>query len=98
MIRFIRTAAIAPGITLEAIGYAKEVAAYLETLGISTQVMVPVGGNPQRIGWLYECDDMTALDEAMQRMNGDPGYHAMAPRGGPLFIGGSFEDAIWRTI
>ncbi|MEZ5652943.1 MAG: hypothetical protein R3E87_20610 [Burkholderiaceae bacterium] len=99
MIRFIRTVTMAPGITAQGIGFAHEMAAHLKnTLGLSTQVMVAVGGNPQRIGWYYECEDLAALDQGLQRMNADPTYHQMSSRTTDFFVAGSFEDTIWRSI
>lgn len=51
MLVFSRGAAIAPGKTGSAITSAHEISAYLKTTcGIELEVLMPIGGNPNRIG------------------------------------------------
>src|SRR5580698_8077315 len=53
MITFVRTATIAPGKLVEAMGFAHQVGQHVEKItGLKVVVATPVGGNPFRIAWV----------------------------------------------
>ncbi len=52
MITHLRSAAIAPGKTGEAIAYAQSIAKLVkEKYRTAVEILMPIGGNPARIAW-----------------------------------------------
>jgi hypothetical protein len=99
MIRFVRTASVAPGKLGDALAFAKKVAEYLDKQhGVHLEVMMPVGGNPHRIAWRAEHADLAAMEKITAKYMADPKYLKLLSEGGPNFIAGSVNDAIWRTV
>jgi uncharacterized protein YbjT (DUF2867 family) len=99
MITLLRSASIASGKTVSAIGWAKETAAYIkDKLGIHVSVVMPVGGNPSRVAWSAQYADLAALESGFNKLLADPKYLEMITRGAENFIAGSVHDEIWRTI
>lgn len=99
MIRFIRTASIAPGKVGDAIAFAKQVSAFIEKkTKIKLEVIMPIGGNPHRIGWRTEYADLAALEATNGKLMSDPKYLELLSTGQNNFIAGSVNDSIWRTV
>jgi hypothetical protein len=99
MITMLRTANIATGKTVNAIGWAKAMAAYIkDKLGLEVSVAMPVGGNPNRIGWSAQYADLAAMEATFAKLMADPKYLEMITKGAENFIAGSVHDAIWRTL
>lgn len=99
MIVFSRGAAIAPGKTPSAIAFAHEISAYLKTTcGIELEVLMPIGGNPNRIGWSTRYKDLATMEATTAKMTADPKYWEMVNKGTDNFMAGSVRDAMWRTV
>ncbi len=99
MIHYTRTIAIAPGKTIEAFAFAREITEFLQKkYDRKMQLAVPVGGNPQRISWRDTYPGLAALEEFQARVMQDAEYLALLTRAGPLFVAGSANDEIWRAI
>jgi len=99
MVVFSRGASIAPGKTASAIGFAHEISAYLKTTcGIELEVLMPIGGNPNRIGWSTRYKDLAAMGATTAKMTADPKYWKMVNKGTDNFMPGSIRDAMWRTV
>jgi hypothetical protein len=99
MIRFVRTATVAPGKLADALVFAKQIAEYLgKNHGQKLEVMVPVGGNPIRIAWRTEYASLGALEEFMTKTMSDPKYAELLKTGGMNFVAGSLNDSIWKTL
>jgi hypothetical protein len=99
MIAFYRTAAIAPGKLASTLAFAKEVAAYITTkTGTEVSVAMPVGGNPNRVGWSTRHESLADFDSVMMTLMSDPAYVEMVAKAADNFIAGSSHDEIWRTI
>ena len=99
MIRFVRSASIAPGKFADSVAFAKQISEFIKRqFGIQVEVMMPVGGNPQRIAWRAEYENLAALDAAQTRMLTDREYLDLVAKGSNNFIAGSVNDVIWRTI
>lgn len=99
MIRFVRTATIAPGKLGDALVFAKQVTDYIgKNFGQKLEVMVPVGGNPSRIAWRTEYSNLAALEEFMTKSMSDPKYAELLKTGGMNFVAGSLNDSIWKTV
>ena len=99
MIRFVRTASIAPGKLGDALAFAKQVSDYIGTqFGVRLEVMMPVGGNPNRVAWRAEYPSLGAMEEMLNRMLADSKYLEIVGKGAANFIAGSVNDSIWRTL
>jgi hypothetical protein len=99
MIAFYRSAAIAPGKVASAVAFAKEIAAYItSTHGAEVSVAVPVGGNPNRIGWSTRHESLADFDTMLVALMSDPAYGALVAGSSDNFIPGSVHDEIWRVI
>jgi hypothetical protein len=99
MIVFNRTAGIALGKTASAIGFAHEIAGHMKVgYGIELEVLLPIGGNPQRIAWSVRYKDLAALDAVNQKLLGDKQYWEMVGKASDNFLAGSMRDSIWRTL
>jgi hypothetical protein len=99
MIAFTRTASIAPGKTATAIGYAHQIAAYVKTtLGTELEVLIPIGGNPNRITWSGRYPSLADFEEQQLKLTCDEKYQHLVASGTDFFIAGSVFDSIWRVI
>lgn len=99
MIRFVRTANIAPGKQGDAIVFAKQIVDYIsKNLGVKLEVLLPIGGNANRIAWRAEHTNLAALEELVTRSAADAKYGELVKSGSSNFIAGSIHDSIWRTI
>lgn len=99
MITLYRSASIAPGKNTSTYAFAHEVAAYIkDTTGSVVKVAVPVGGNPNRIAWSLQYDNLGALEAQQTKLMADTKYMNMVAKGSENFIAGSVHDEIWRAI
>ena len=99
MIIFVRTASVSAGKMGEALAFANEISAYMKKhYGVAPGVMLPVGGNPNRIAWRAEYEGLGQLDQIMGKTMADADYRAMITKNAHLFIEGSVEDAIWHKL
>ena len=79
--------------------FAQQISAYVKTThGIELEVLMPIGGNPNRVGWSTRYADLAAMEAASTKMNSDPKYVELVSNGSANFIAGSIRDAIWRTV
>ena len=84
MVVFSRGAAIAPGKTASAIAFAHEISAYLKTsIGIELEVLMPIGGNPNRIGWSTRYKDLATMEATMAKMTADPSIGSLSTAAQP---------------
>src|ERR1700733_15240246 len=99
MIQFSRTSSIAPGKIVDALAFAKEVSEYLyQHYDVKTQVAMPVGSNPHRISWRSAYPSMAALDGFHVKLLTDANYLELVARASSIFVAGSTNDEIWRSI
>jgi hypothetical protein len=99
MITFIRTAAIAPGKTMEALQFAKKVSEYIKSKHDGApHVSTPVGGNPNRISWVSTYASLAEMEERSAKLLSDPEYLAMVASAASLFLPGTVHDEIWRSF
>ncbi len=99
MIAFYRTAAIAPGKLASTLAFAKEVSAYITTkTGADVAVAMPIGGNPNRVGWSTRHESLADFDAMMMSLMSDPVYVEMLAKSAENFIPGSVRDEIWRAV
>jgi hypothetical protein len=99
MISFYRSAGVAPGKNASALLFAREVVAYIkETVGIEVHIAVPVGGNPNRIGFAVRYENLSALEATQVKLTSDSKYMELTAKGAENFVAGSFHDEIWRVL
>jgi hypothetical protein len=99
MIRFVRTAGIAPGRQGDSVIFAKQIVDYIgKNFGVKFEVMLPIGGNPNRIAWRTEYTNLSAFEDLVTRSTADPKYMELVKSGAANFIAGSVQDSIWRTL
>lgn len=99
MIYFLRSATIATGKMGTAMSFARDVAAYIKKkTGKTVTLGMPIGGEPNRIGWFVEYDDLAELDKIQTGLLQDSEYLAITAKGGENFLPGSLHDDIWRSF
>lgn len=99
MITVIRSAAIAPGKAGDAIAFAKIITQYIgENFGVKLQVIMPVGGNPYRIAWLGQYENLAAWETFTLKAAANAEYMALTAKNAATFLPGSIHDEIWRSL
>ena len=99
MIQFYRSASVLPGKMADAIAHAKAIANHLETShGYKVEVCVPFGGKIGRIQWRTENRDLAELEARMNKMSADAKMAEFGKKASEIFLPGTVEDAIWRTV
>jgi hypothetical protein len=99
VIIWIRSAAIAPGKAVDAITFVKKATKLVQDKhGITITVSRPISGNPTRIFWSSQHEDLQGYDVAHQKINSDAEFLHMLAEASPCFIAGSTHDEILRTF
>jgi hypothetical protein len=99
MINFHRSGSIAPGKTAAALSFAREVTAYIKTkTGHEVKIGMPIGGNPNRIGWFVQYENLAALEDTQGKLMQDQKYMELIAAAAANFIAGSMHDEIWRVL
>ena len=99
MITFIRTDSIAPGKLGEALGFAVQIAAFVEKIiGHKVGVSVPVGGNPFRVAWVVTLPDLATLESSFKTLQMNPEYLKQVEAAAPYFLPGAARDEIWSSL
>ena len=99
MIRFVRSACVAPGKFGDALAFARQISEFVSKhYGVKLEIMLPVGGNPQRIAWRAEYSNLGAMDEFQSKLLVDSKFIELSSKGGANFVAGSMNDVIWRTV
>ena len=99
MITFVRTDSIAPGKLAEALGFAQQIAAFVEKIiGHKVGVSVPVGGNPFRVAWVVAMPDLGELEASFKKLQMNPEYMKRVEAAGSYFLPGAARDEIWSSL
>jgi hypothetical protein len=99
MIHFQRSGSIAPGKTPAALSFAREVAAYIKAkTGYEVKIGMPIGGNPNRISWFVQYENLAALEDTQGKLLQDQKYMELITAAAVNFIAGSMHDDIWRVL
>src|SRR6267154_2205807 len=99
MICFSRTASIAPGKASDAIAFGHLIAKYIkETYGTTLEVLVPIGGDPNRIAWHARYDSIAEWDAVTSKLLTDKLYVELVSKQNNTFLPGSVHDALWRSL
>jgi hypothetical protein len=99
MFFFSRTASIAPGKASDAIAFGHLIAKYIkETYGTTLEVLVPIGGDPNRIAWHACYDSVAEWDAVTTKLLTDKLYVELVSKQNNTFLPGSVHDALWRSL
>ena len=99
MITFVRTVNIAPGKNHQAISFAHQVTKMVEAkVGNKANIMMPIGGNPGRIGWVASYDTLAAFEAASTKLLPDPDYMKLVESSAAYFMPGSTHDELWYWL
>ena len=97
MITVIRTATAFPGMTGEAISWAKEVAALVKRVTGKEQIVCSsFGGMLAEIAWIAQYDSVGQYDEMRTKVLSDGDYRTALKKARDLFTPGSGRDQIWK--
>ena len=97
MITWIRSAAIAPGKPADAFASVKKAKKLIEDKhDIRIIVSRPLAGNPTRIFWYSQHDDLQAYEREHQKINTDAEFLQMLGEASHCFIAGSTHDGLLR--
>ncbi len=84
---------------VEALAFAHQVAKHIkEKHGTTLELLMPVGGNPNRIAWLSRYESLAQWESLAAKLLADGDYMALLARNGAHFLPGSAHDEIWRAI
>lgn len=98
MITLIRSVSAMPGKTAAARALAAEINGYVrEVHGLDVELVLPVGGNPQRHAWFGRYKDMAALEAAMRKLSADKRFAELNAKTAELYMPGSMHDEIWAS-
>ncbi len=101
MIRFVRTAQIGPGKQADAMAFAKDICAYVESVtGTKVNFFVQQGGPFGRICWQADYDGLGDYEQQFGQLQSDEGYGRKVDKAGKdgLFIAGQGRDSLWSQI
>lgn len=99
MITWIRSASIAPGQVPDAMAFVKKATALIERKhGIRIVVSRPIAGNPTRLFWSSQHDDLQAYARDHGIIGADAEFLQMLGASSHCFIAGTTHDEILQTI
>jgi hypothetical protein len=97
MITVIRTATAFPGMTGEAVAWAKEIAAMVKRItGKEQAVAMSFAGMLADIAWIGHYDSVGQYDEFRTKVISDHAYIDALKKARQLFVPGSDRDQIWK--
>ena len=99
MVTVVRTGAIAPGKTAEALTFAHQISKLIkEKHGVTIELLLPVGGNPGRIAFKSNYAGLGEWETLSAKLLADADYLAAITSNSAVFLPGSINDEIWRTL
>ena len=97
MITVIRTATAFPGMTGEALSWAKEIAALVKRVTGKEQIVCSsFGGMLAEIAWIGQYDSVGQYDEMRTKILSDGDYRTALRKARDLFTPDSGRDQIWK--
>lgn len=97
-IRLIRTAVAGTGNAQEIAAFATKVCDYLGKMGVTVTWGMEVGGTFGKVYWFQDVPDLATYDANNLRLMSDAGYNELIATARDLFIAGSVEDRLVRTM
>jgi len=99
MITFYRTVVVAPGKLNSALAFAREVSGFVKSkTGKEVKIAMPIGGNPNRIGWMAQYENLAGFEEVMNKLNNDAKYQELLASAAGNWVPNTLKDELWRSI
>ncbi len=100
MIRWMRSAQVSRGSQMRAMQYAKEMAEFATKYdGVSAcTACVDAFGQNMTVRWMIDYDDLATLEKAMNQLMVDQTYWQSIEKNKELFVEGSVEDVVMRSL
>lgn len=100
MIYFHRQAVVSPGRLREALRFAAEATAYLNSVlpEVNATAGVGIGGQTGTMYWRAEYADLAALERAQTQLFADDAFQALLVKGAELFLAGSMKDDVIKSL
>ena len=99
MIAFVRFVSIMPGKTPDALAIAHKIKKHAkEKHGSEINLMMPIGGNPNRIAFVSTADHLADLEGALEKIAADAEWQKLIADNAGNVIPGSVHDEIWRIL
>ena len=98
MIRWVRTAQIAPGKQADAMAFAQDICAHAESVtGTKVNFFVQHGGPLGRVCWQSDLDGLGDYEKQVGQLQSDEEFGRMVTKAGAarLFIAGQARDSLW---
>jgi len=97
MITVVRTASALPGMTSEAISWAKEVATLVKRVTGKEQVVATAfAGLLSDIAWIAQYNNIAEFDDLRTKVAADDHYIDALKKARHLFVPGSLRDHVWK--
>ena len=99
MVRWIRTAQIAPGKMMQAIAWSKEIAEFVKKYKeiSSIDVFMDSFGDYGTVRWIADYDDLASLEKVGKQIADDQEYYQKVANFNELFVG-SANDLVMRSL
>ena len=99
MITLTRSATVMPGMLAPAMAFANEISKQVTaTTGTDLKIAVPVGGNPSRIAWIANYENLAQYESAGLKLLADEKYLELTKKAAGILVPNTLHDEIWRTF
>ena len=98
MYRYSRSAVVAQGKGPEAVEFAVRIAAHVTAHHNPVAVAHELAGNPDRIHWFSEYENLTDWERVGDALRADDAYRQMLIEAGSLFVAGATKDSLLRIL
>ena len=99
MITLRRTASVPAKNVGTALAWAREVTAYGKSkFGVDSVLQMPIGGNPWRISFVQQFENLAAMEKSQQNMMSDQKFMEMLAKSSDIYSVGSAVDEVWTNV
>ena len=100
MIRWMRTAQVAQGKQMRAMLFTKEMAEYAAKYdGVSAcTACMDAFGQMMTVRWMIDYEDLASLEKVTAQVMADQEYWKRIEKNGDLFVQGSVQDVVMRSL
>lgn len=99
MITLVRTVSVMPGKNAEALAFAHQVKKHAKDKhGLEISLSMPIGGNPNRIAFVSNAQNLAELETMMTKFASDAEWQKLIAGNAANTIPGSTHDEIWRSL
>jgi hypothetical protein len=99
MIAFVRSYSIMPGKTPDAVAVAHKIKKHAkENHGFEINLIMPIGGNPNRIAFVSTAPSLAEFEGNLDKMAADAEWQKLIAGNAGNVVPGSVHDEIWRYL